>query len=201
MSGSQRGNVGKKDAKNARKKGLVPCVLYGGNEQIHFVMEEKAFKPILFTPDVFLIKMEIEGKHHDVILQDVQYHPVSDSILHADFYQITPGKPVKVSVPVTIVGTSKGVLRGGKLVQKFRKLYVKGLVENIPDKIEVDITTLDIGGAIRVSDLKVANVEFLDPISALVVTVRTARALAAAVEEEETTEGAETPEGEAATAE
>jgi len=201
MSGSPRGNVGKKDAKKVRKEGLVPCVLYGGKEQIHFVMEEKAFKPILFTPDVFLIKLEIEGKQHEVILQDVQYHPVTDSIMHADFYQITPGKPVKVSVPVTIVGTSKGVLRGGKLVQKFRKLHVKGLVENIPDKIEIDISKLDIGGAIKVADLKVANVEFLDPASALVVTVRTARALAAVAEEEETAEGAETAEGEAEPAE
>lgn len=201
MSGSPRGNVGKKDAKKARKEGLVPCVLYGGKEQIHFVMGEKAFKPILFTPDVFLIKLEIDGAIHEVILQDVQYHPVTDSIMHADFFQITPGKPVKVSVPLTIVGTSKGVLRGGKLVQKFRKLMVKGLVENIPDKIEVDITRLDIGGAIKVSDLKVANVEFLDPASALVVTVRTARALAAAAEEEEAAEGEESHEGETAPAE
>ncbi len=192
LSGSPRGNVGKKDAKKARKEGLVPCVLYGGNEQIHFVMEEKAFKPILFTPDAHLVKLEIGGKTHHTILQDVQYHPVTDSLLHADFFEITPGKPVKIAVPVKIVGTSKGVLRGGKLVKKFNKFMVKGLVENIPEHVEIDITTLDIGDVFKISDLKVPDIEFLDPQSALVLTVRTSRTLAASAEEE----SAEAREGE-----
>lgn len=185
LSGSLRGNVGKKDAKKARKDGMVPCVLYGGKEQIHFTMEERDFKPIIFTPDAYLVKLEIEGKVHDVILQDVQYHPVTDSLLHADFLEVTPGKPIKISVPISITGTSKGVLRGGKLVKKFHKFLVKGLVEHIPEKIEVDITKLDIGGIIKISDLKVENIEFLDPKSAMVVTVRTARAVAAAADEAE----------------
>jgi large subunit ribosomal protein L25 len=200
MSGSLRGNVGKKDAKKARKEGLVPCVLYGGKEQVHFVMEEKAFKPVIFTPNAFLIKLEIEGKTHDVILQDVQYHPVTDSLLHADFLEVIPGKTIKIAVPLQLTGTSKGVLRGGRLIQKFRKLLLKGLVENIPEKVDVDITKIDIGQSIKVSDLKVENVEFLDPASALVVTVRTARVVAAvAEEEEEGEEGAEATakEGEA----
>ncbi|MBE0661549.1 MAG: 50S ribosomal protein L25/general stress protein Ctc [Bacteroidales bacterium] len=185
MSGSLRGNVGKKDAKKARKDGMVPCVLYGGKEQVHFTMTEKAFKPILFTPDAFLINLEVDGKKYDVILQDVQYHPVTDSVLHADFIEIMPGKTIKVSVPVNTVGVSKGVLRGGKLTKKFRKLLVKGLVENIPDSIDVDISKLDIGGSIKVSDVKVKNIDLLDPPSAMVVTVRTARVLALTPEEEE----------------
>lgn len=198
MSGSLRGNVGKKDAKKARKDGMVPCVLYGGKEQVHFIMEEKAFKPVLFTPDAFLINLEVGGKKHDVILQDVQYHPVTDSLLHADFMEIIPGKTVKVSIPILITGVSKGVLRGGKLVKKFRKLLVKGLVENIPDNIEVDITKLEIGAAIKVSDIKVKNIDLLDPPSAMVVTVRTARVLASGTEdEEEETSGSEATEAEA----
>ena len=198
MSGSLRGNVGKKDAKKARKEGLVPCVLYGGKEQVHFVAEERAFKQILFTPDAYLVKLDIDGNKHDVILQDVQYHPVTDVLLHADFLEVIPGKPVKVSVPVALTGTSKGVLRGGRLVQKFRKLLVKGLVEHIPEKVEVNITKLDIGDAVKVSNLKVDNIEFLDPASAMVVTIRTARVVAASAEEEEEEEAAE---GEAAPAE
>ena len=190
LSGSFRGNVGKKDAKKARNQGLVPCVLYGGKEQIHCLIEEKAFKPILFTPESFLIKLDVDGKTYDVILQDVQYHPVTDSLLHADFLEVVPDKPVKTAIPVILTGVSKGVLRGGRLIEKFRKLRVKGLVENIPEKIEVDITKLDIGDSIKISNLKVENIEFLDPQNAMVVTVRTARVVAATDEEEEE-EGAE----------
>lgn len=195
MSGSLRGNVGKKDAKKARKEGKVPCVVYGGKDQVHFMMEEKAFKSILFTPDTFIIELDLEGKKYNVILQDVQYHPVTDLVLHADFLEVIPEKPIRVSIPIKVNGTSKGVLKGGKLTKKFRKLLVKGLVENIPDKIDVDITKLDIGDSIKVSDLKLENIEFLDPKNAMVITVRTARVIL--TEEEEEEEAAEGEEGEA----
>jgi large subunit ribosomal protein L25 len=193
LSGSLRGNVGKKDAKKARNQGLTPCVVYGGKEQVHCYVEEKAFKPILFTPESFLIKLEVGGKTYDVILQDVQYHPVTDSLLHADFLEVVPGKPVKTAIPVTLTGTSKGVLRGGRLIKKFRKLSVKGLIDDIPEKVVVDITKLDIGDSIKISNLKVENIEFLDPQSAMVVTVRTARVVVTADEEAE--EGSEGEEG------
>jgi large subunit ribosomal protein L25 len=197
LSGSPRGNVGKKDAKQARKAGKVPCVVYGGQEQVHFYLEETDFKHILFTPETFRIKLNVDQKEHDVILQDVQYHPVTDLVLHADFYEISADRPVKVSIPVELTGTSKGVLRGGKLVMKFRKLLVKGLIGDIPDKIVVNITKLDIGGSIKISDVKVENVELLDPRNAMVVTVRTARVVAAAEEEDEDEQGAAGGEGEA----
>ncbi|MGB4206014.1 MAG: 50S ribosomal protein L25/general stress protein Ctc [Bacteroidales bacterium] len=196
LSGSLRGNVGKKDAKKARKEGLVPCVLYGGKEQIRFIVEEKAFKPILFTPDAYVINLNINEKTHQAILQDVQYHPVTDSLLHADFYEITPGKPVKVSIPLRFVGTSAGVLRGGKLVKKFNKLLVKGLIENIPEFIEIDISSLDIGKSIKVENLNVPDIEFLEPKRSLVVTVLASRAMTASTEEEAAEEGSK--EGEAA---
>ncbi len=191
LSGSPRGNVGKKDAKRARKEGKVPCVLYGGEDQVHFYLEETDFKSIVFTPETFRIKLTVDQKEHDVILQDIQYHPVTDSILHADFYEISADRPMKVSIPVELTGTSKGVLRGGKLVMKFRKLLVKGLIANIPDKIVVNITKLDIGSSIKISDIKLENVELLDPRNAMVVTVRTARVVAATAEEDEDEEGAE----------
>jgi large subunit ribosomal protein L25 len=185
MSGSPRGNVGKKDAKKARKEGLVPCVLYGGKEQIHFLIEEKAFKPIIFTPEAYLIKLDVDGKKFDVILQDVQYHPVTDLLLHVDFLEVLPDKPVKISLPLVLVGASKGVLKGGRLIKKFRKLLVKGIVQDIPEKVEVDISKLDIGDTIKISNLKLDKVEFLDPQSAMVVTVRTARVVVTEEEEEE----------------
>lgn len=126
-------------------------------------------------------------------MQDVQYHPVTDSLLHADFYEITPGKPVKISIPLRFVGTSIGVLRGGKIVKKFNKLLVKGLIENIPEFIEIDITSLDIGKSIKIENLKVPDIEFLEPKRSLIITVQTSRVMTASTEEE--TEGEAAEEG------
>ncbi|MDP2423921.1 MAG: 50S ribosomal protein L25 [Bacteroidales bacterium] len=185
MSGSLRGNVGKKDAKKNRVEGKVPCVLYGGKEQLHFVVEEKAISTILFTPDTYLVEFVVDGKSYNAILQDVQYHPVSDVVLHADFLETVPGKAVKVSIPLVMTGTPKGVLRGGRLIKKVRKIKVKGLIEHIPDQIELDIAKLDIGSSIKASDIKLKNLEMLDPPSTLIVTVLSARAVVAETEEEE----------------
>ncbi|HPG32387.1 MAG: 50S ribosomal protein L25 [Lentimicrobiaceae bacterium] len=175
LSGSLRGNVGKKDAKAQRKAERVPCVIYGGKEQIHFSAEETSFKPILNTPFSHLININIDGKEYLTILQDVQSHPVSDSILHADFLELQPEKPVTIAVPIKITGVSPGVLIGGKLIKKFRKLKVKALISNLPDEIEINIGKLEINQSIRVSDLKVENVQFLDIPSSVVVTVISTR--------------------------
>ena len=175
LSGSLRGNVGKKDAKAQRAAGKVPCVIYGGKEQVHFSADEVAFKPILYTPHSHLIEIDVDGKQYLTILQDLQSHPVSDSILHADFLELSPEKPVIISVPVRITGTSPGVLRGGKLVKKFRKIKIKALIPNLPDEVEVNISNLDLNQSIKVSDLKLDNVEFLDVKSSVIVTVLTTR--------------------------
>jgi len=177
MSGSLRENVGKKDAKKNRAEGKVPCVLYGGKEEVHFAVNEKDFGPVIFTPYAHLINLTIQGKEYQTILQDVQYHPVTDKILHVDFLEVLPGKPVTVSVPIRIEGTSEGVLRGGKLVKKFRKLQVKALPEHMPEEIKVDITNLDINGIIKVGDLKFDNVTLLDAPNSVVVTVISTRAV------------------------
>jgi large subunit ribosomal protein L25 len=175
MSGSLRENVGKKDAKMNRKNGKVPCVLYGGKDQIHFLANEKDFKDIIFTPEVCFIDLAIDGKQYKATLQDVQYHPVSDNILHVDFLQIIDDKPIIMSVPIKVIGTSPGVLRGGKLVVKMRKLKVKGLASVLPDDIKIDISPLDIEDYVKVNNLKVDGVEFLNVPTSIVVMIKATR--------------------------
>lgn len=175
LSGSLRENVGKKDAKAQRVAGKVPCVIYGGKEQIHFSTDVVNFKPILYSPASFLINVNIDGKEHLTILQDVQSHPVTDNLLHVDFMELDPKKPVIISVPIRVTGTSPGVLRGGKLIKKFRKLKVKALIEHLPDEIEISISDVDLNQSVKVGDLKVDNVEFLDIKSAVIVTVQSTR--------------------------
>ncbi len=175
LSGSLRENVGKKDAKAQRAAGKVPCVIYGGKQQIHFSTEEINFKPILFTPSSFIINVNVNGTEHLTILQDVQSHPVTDRILHVDFLEVDEKKPVVIAVPIKITGTSPGVLKGGKLVKKFRKLKVKALLANLPDEIEINISDLDVNQSIKIGDLKMDNVEFLDLKGAVIVSVQATR--------------------------
>ncbi|MCK9616422.1 MAG: 50S ribosomal protein L25/general stress protein Ctc [Lentimicrobiaceae bacterium] len=178
ISGSLRGNVGKKDAKRNRMQGKVPCVLYGGKEQLHFVADAKEFDKLLFTPNTFLVQLVVDGKEINATLQDIQYHPVNDSILHADFLELIPGKPVVISIPLIITGTAPGVLKGGKLQKKYRKLKVKGLAENLPDDITISINDLDIGQMIKINDIKVENIQLLDLASSVVASVVPTRAAA-----------------------
>jgi large subunit ribosomal protein L25 len=186
LSGSPRAGVGKKDARNNRREGHVPCVMYGGKEQIHFVADEKELMRVMHTPVVTLFNLEVGGKTYPTIVQDVQYHPVTDRLLHVDFKQILPEKPVTIGVPIRITGTAPGVLRGGKLVKKLRKLTIRALVQHLPDELVVSIDTLDIGQSLKVSDMAMDNVTFLDAPSTVIVTVRTARSVV-----EETGPGAE----------
>lgn len=189
MSGSPRENVGKKDAKAQRNAGNVVCVLYGGEEQISFTLQEKKFDKIIFTPEVYLIDLEISGKNYVALLQDVQYHPVSDKVLHADFLQVLEAKPIIVSMPVILTGTSIGVMNGGKLTQKMRKLKLKGLFTDIPENIVLDITKLKIGMGIQVKDVKLDKLTILDNPNNLIASVKTARGILAEDEEEESEEG------------
>jgi len=191
MSGSLRENVGKKDAKAQRKAGNVVCVLYGGSEQLSFTVPEKKFEKIIFTPEVYVVDLEIGGNKYAAVLKEVQYHPVSDNILHADFLQILDDKPFSVSIPINITGTSPGIIAGGKLVQKLRKVSLKGLINDIPDKLEVNVDKLKIGMSIRVKDININNVTLLDNPSSVIVSVKTARGAAG----EEGEEGEESEEG------
>lgn len=196
MSGSRRESVGKKDAKKNRREGRVPCVIYGGKEEIHFAVDEAALSKLLFTPETYFIKMNIDGSEHDCIIKDVQYHPVSDRILHADFLEFTADKPVTTSIPVKVKGTSPGVIKGGQLVKKFRKLTVTALPANMPQQITVDISKLELHDKVLISQIKQDKFEIKERGDQFVLAVRTTR-LAASTriegeeEEEEAVEGAE----------
>lgn len=203
MSGSLRKNVGKKDAKAVRKQGDVPCVLYGGKEQIHFAIEAKKFKNVIFTPEVCFINLQIDGKEYQAILQDVQYHPVTDNIYHVDFLELIEGKPIIMGIPVKLDGIPAGVLAGGKMHMKLRKLKIKGLPKDMPDDITVDVRSLQIGQSIKIADVKRENLEFLDPASAVVVSVKVTRVVVAEGDDDddegEATEGAAEGAAEGAT--
>ncbi|HSV88893.1 MAG TPA: 50S ribosomal protein L25/general stress protein Ctc [Bacteroidales bacterium] len=188
VSGSLRENVGKKDAKSLRRNGFVPCVLYGGKEQLSFYVTEKAFKDVVYTPESCLISLNLSGKMFSAMLQDIQFHPVNENILHADFLEILDKKPVKIEIPVKLTGNSPGVIKGGKLQLKMRKLKVKALASGLPDFIEVPISSLDIGQSYRVGELSSDTLEFLDPKTSVIVVVKSTRVVAtgsATVEQEE----------------
>ena len=185
LSGTLRENVGKKDAKKERRNGNVPCVLYGGKEQVHFSVDAFNFGKIIFTPETFLVELNIDGKAYQALLQDVQYHPVSDSALHADFLEVVEGKTIVSALPVKIVGNSPGVIAGGKLQQKIRKLKVKGLIENLPEEIKVDISTLKIGDSIKVKAVQPENIQLLDTPNSVVVMVKAGRGAAVVAAEDE----------------
>ena len=158
LSGSLRENVGKKDAKKLRAQGLVPCVIYGNGREVRFYTEAKSFKTILFTPETYIIDFTIDGQVYRTILQDIQYHPISDEVLHADFLEVTEEKPITVTLPVRTEGTSPGVMRGGKLKVRIPRLKVKGLIKDLPAFVMVNISELNVNQAIRVKDLTIENV-------------------------------------------
>ncbi|GAB3181554.1 50S ribosomal protein L25/general stress protein Ctc [Telluribacter humicola] len=175
--GYKRANLGKSESQDLRAQGYIPSVLYGGNSQVHFYAPSILFRDLLYTPDVFEITLNIEGDLYTAILQDTQFHPVNDSLLHADFLEIVEGKEIKVEVPVKLTGASTGVMKGGKLNQKLRKLRVQGLAKNIPDYIEVDITNLDLGKSVKVGAIKPEGYAILSPTSNPVASVDIPRAL------------------------
>ena len=191
LSGALRADVGKKDAKKSRKEGNIPCVIYGGESQIHFTLPELKVDKIIFTPEVFILNITVDGKEYKTILQDIQYHPVTDKVLHADFLEIKEGKPIVVGLPIKFTGIAPGVAKGGKLQVKYRKLRVKGNIDNMPEFIEIDVSKLDIANSIKVRDLKLDNLQVMETANAVVVQVKMARGAAAGDEEEGEEEGEE----------
>jgi len=183
IKGSQRESVGKKSTKALRNAGKVPCVLYGGDKPVHFSADEISFKNLVYTPNVYTASIELENETFTAVLQDIQFHPVTDKILHVDFYQLKEDKPVTMEIPVRLVGTSKGVMIGGALRHNLRKLKVKALPANLPDFIEADITELEIGNKLYVTQLANDNYSFLHPDNTVVAQVRMSRNAAKAAEE------------------
>jgi len=188
LSGSLRANVGKQDASALRNEGMVPCVLYGQGQQTHFAVKQVAIEKIVFSPNVYQIELDIEGKKAKAIIRELQQHPTKDTVQHVDFLELSDTKEVRVKLPVRVTGSSRGVMAGGKLMQVFRTINCQGLISALPEDISVDISPLRIGESIRVADIQIAGVKVLEPANAVVVSVKTARG---AVKESDTETAAE----------
>ena len=197
INGSQRESVGKKATKALRNAGQVPCVLYGGDKPVHFSAPELAFSKLVYTPNAHTVVIELDnGTTLNAVLQDIQFHPVTDRILHVDFYQLFEDKEIALNIPVNLVGNSRGVKNGGVLRKNNRKLRIKALPANLPDFIEIDITPLKIGDKVAVGDLPNEGYSFLHTDNTVVCQIKTARTAIIDDEDEEEEEGEEaTAEG------
>lgn len=184
IKGSERESVGKSATKAVRDAGMVPCVVYGGDQPVHFAADERAFKGLVYTPNAHTVVVELDnGKKIDAILQDIQFHPVSDKILHIDFYQLKDDREIVMEVPVKIIGKSKGVMSGGTLRLNQRRLKVKALPKHLPDFVEADITELDMGNKLYVTKLPVDNFKLMHPDNTVVCQVKISRAAMKAAQE------------------
>ena len=190
IKGSQRESVGIKSTKALRNAGQVPCVLYGGDKPVHFSSAEISFKGLVYTPNVYTAEIDVDGKTYNAILQDIQFHPVTDRILHVDFYQLDDKKPVTMEIPVKLKGIAKGTILGGVLRHNMRKLRVKALPANLPDFLEADVTELEIGNKFYVTQLANDAYTLLHPDNTVVAQVRMSRNATKEVEETEATEEA-----------
>ena len=179
LSGSLRENVGKKDAKALRREDKVPCVMYGKGEQVAFAVPQNEFQRILFNPAPCFVEIDLNGQKRRAMMKDIQFHPVTEIVYHADFYELSDDKPIVMSIPVHTTGTSVGVMKGGKLAYKQKRLNVKALPANMPSEVLLDITKLDIAQRIKVQDIATNNYEILNPKSSEVVVVNSTRAAVA----------------------
>ncbi|MCY7349706.1 MAG: 50S ribosomal protein L25/general stress protein Ctc [Cytophagaceae bacterium] len=180
--GYKRANLGKKASKDLRAEAQVPCVLYGGTDHVHFHAPMILFRDLLYTPDAYQVTLNIEGSLYTAILQEAQFHPVNEMILHVDFLEIIEGKAITIEVPIKFEGNSPGVQKGGKLLQKLRKIKLRGQASDIPDYILIDITDLDLGKSVKVNELKAGKFAILNNPSLPVATVEIPRSLRGKVE-------------------
>jgi large subunit ribosomal protein L25 len=183
IKGSERESVGKKATKALRDAGMVPCVIYGGSQPVHFAAEAKAFKGLVYTPNAHTVVVDLDGKNFNAILQDIQFHPVSDIILHIDFFQLNDEKEIMMEVPVKVTGTSPGVLLGGELRLNQRRLKVKALPKDLPDFVEANISELQMGNKLYVTKLVTDNFKLMHPDNTVVCQVKISRAAMKAAQE------------------
>ena len=192
LKGSLRKNVGKKDTRALRAEGKVPCVLYGGKENLHFAVTESDFRHLVYTPHVYIVDLDVDGKKVQAILKDIQFHPVHEQILHVDFLEVSDDKKIDIAIPVETFGLAQGVKMGGKLQVAYRRLKVRGLKKDLPDTLKVDVSGIKLGSTIKVGQLAFDNLELLDAKNAVVASVKLTRtAKGGDLGEEESTEEAE----------
>lgn len=175
ISGSPRVSEGTKGAQEARRQGQVPCVIYGGKEQVLFSAEASQFNKLVYTPDIHLVKLDVGGRQFDAIMGEIQFHKVNDKLMHIDFIELVPGKPIVMDVPVKVQGSAAGVKAGGKMQKKYRTLKVKGLVDKMPENITLNVEKLEIGDSIRVRDIKIDGLQLLDKPENTVISVQVTR--------------------------
>ncbi|REE16990.1 50S ribosomal protein L25/general stress protein Ctc [Winogradskyella pacifica] len=195
INGSQRESVGKKATKALRNAGQVPCVMYGGDKAFHFSAPELAFSKLVYTPNAHTVVIALDnGEEYNAVMQDIQFHPVTDRITHVDFYQIFENKEITMEIPVKTVGSSKGVMNGGNLRMPYRKLRVKAIPSKLPDFVEIDITPLKIGSKFYITELANEDYKFLHPDNTVVCQVRRSRlAVIADDDDEEEVEAGDVP--------
>lgn len=182
LKGTLRDHVGRRASKDARAEDMIPCVLYGDGENISFEVAKKALKNLVYTPDVYKVLLQIDGKEYETLMREIQFHKVTDEILHIDFLTLNPKKKITSVVPVKMEGQSIGVKSGGKLVQRQRKLTIKGFPKDLVDKVTIDVTNLDINNTVRIGDIKIKNIEVLGAKSVPIITIISPRALKAAAD-------------------
>lgn len=183
ITGSVRTEIGKKATKAVRAQGLVPCVIYGEKkgenglpEAVHFVVSEKEINKLIYTPDIYLVHVTIDGKACLAVVKDVQFHAVKDNVLHVDFYEVTPEKPIVMAVPIAPQGLAEGVRAGGKLIGMVRKLKVRAIPAAIPEKLIIDVTSLGLGKSVKCGELSFEGLELVTPKEVVVYTVKMTRA-------------------------
>jgi large subunit ribosomal protein L25 len=204
IKAERRSEVGKKSTRDLRKLDHVPCVMYGGAEVIHFHAHENDFRHLVYTPSAYIVEVNLDGQKHKAVLQELQFHPVTDKLIHMDFVEVFDDKPVTVDIPIKLNGAAIGLKDGGKPRQRRRVLKVRGLLENLPDTLDIDITDVAIGDVIKIGDLSYPNLEILDPARSMIFAVVSSRvSKGMEIEEvevegeevEEVEEGAEAAEG------
>jgi large subunit ribosomal protein L25 len=191
LKGDPREGLGKSATKKVRSEGKVPCVIYGKDENHHFSVYQADFKNLIFTPNTYLVQVTVGDMVKLAKVQELQYHPVSEDIIHADFYEVDADNPISIALPVKVVGSSPGVIGGGKLQVKIKKLMVSGLISDLPEFIEVSLDTLEIGKSVKVGEISVDKLTLLDsPNNSIVSCIVTRAAKSAGLEGEEATEEA-----------
>lgn len=207
ISAKRRTELGKKSTRDLRKLDHVPCVMYGGAEVVHFHAHENDFRHLVYTPSAYVVEVDLDGQKHKAVLQELQFHPVTDKLIHLDFVEVFDDKPVTVEIPIKLTGAAIGLKDGGKPRQRRRVLKVRGLMEHLPDALDIDITDVAIGDVIKIGDLSYDNLEILDPARSMIFAVVSSRVSKGMeieeveVEGEEGEEGAEAAEGGEAPAE